>query len=56
MQLESKGIVVIEQPVAAFLGQNGRLEHIRFADGTIVARTGGFVAPKLVQSSTLESN
>lgn len=52
-QLETKGIVVIEQPVAAFHGQNGRLEHIRFADGTDVARTGGFVAPKLVQSSTL---
>ncbi|WP_232695806.1 NAD(P)/FAD-dependent oxidoreductase [Brevibacillus daliensis] len=50
-QLHSKGIVVMEQPVAAFIGQNGRLEQVRFADGTQVPRTGGFVFPKFVQSA-----
>ncbi|MGG1616836.1 NAD(P)/FAD-dependent oxidoreductase [Paenibacillus sp. NRS-1782] len=49
--LQSKGIVVIEQPVTAFIGQNGQLEHVQFTDGTQVSRTGGFVAPKFVQST-----
>ncbi|MCE5173659.1 NAD(P)/FAD-dependent oxidoreductase [Paenibacillus profundus] len=50
-RLQSKGIVVIEQPIAAFIGQNGGLEHVRFADGTQIPRTAGFVTPKLVQSA-----
>lgn len=49
--LQQQGIVVIEQPIAAFIGQNGQLEHVRFVDGTQVARKGGFVAPKFVQST-----
>ncbi|NOU96609.1 FAD-binding protein [Paenibacillus sp. LMG 31456] len=50
-RLQSKGIVVMEQPISAFVGQNGKLEYVRFADGTQVLRSGGFVAPKLVQSA-----
>ncbi|GIO07914.1 hypothetical protein J31TS6_39420 [Brevibacillus reuszeri] len=49
-QLHSKGIVVMEQPVAAFIGENGQLSHVRFADGTTIARTGGFVAPRFIHS------
>ncbi|MNO45755.1 hypothetical protein D3C76_360280 [compost metagenome] len=40
----------MEQPIAAFIGQNGQLEHVRFVDGTQIPRAGGFVTPKFVQS------
>jgi len=50
-QLQSKGVVVMEQPVSAFIGRSGRLEHVRFADRTVVARSGGFVMPRFVQSA-----
>ncbi|WP_418026545.1 NAD(P)/FAD-dependent oxidoreductase [Paenibacillus sp. JJ1722] len=49
--LQSKGIVVMEQPVSAFIGHNGQLEHVRFTDGTQVPRVGGFVSPQFVQST-----
>ncbi|WP_256757680.1 NAD(P)/FAD-dependent oxidoreductase [Cohnella sp. WQ 127256] len=49
--LQLKGIAVKEQLISAFIGQNGRLEHVRFADGTQVPRAGGFVMPKFVQST-----
>ncbi|MCM3340722.1 NAD(P)/FAD-dependent oxidoreductase [Paenibacillus sp. MER TA 81-3] len=49
--LQSKGILVMEHSVAAFIGQNGRLKHVRFADGTQVPRTGGFVIPQFAQSA-----
>jgi len=48
-QLQSKNIVVMEQPITAFSGQNGQLEHVRFSDGTLIPRAGGFVTPKFVQ-------
>ncbi|CAG7636810.1 NAD(P)/FAD-dependent oxidoreductase [Paenibacillus allorhizosphaerae] len=50
-KLQSKGIVVTEQPVAAFIGQQGQLEHVRFADGSEVPRSGGFVSPRFVPST-----
>jgi thioredoxin reductase len=50
-RLQSKGIVVMEQPVSAFIGHNGQLEHVRFTDGTQVPRVGGFVSPQFVQST-----
>ncbi|QYK69071.1 MULTISPECIES: NAD(P)/FAD-dependent oxidoreductase [Paenibacillus] len=50
-RLQSKGIVVMEQPVSAFIGHNGQLEHVRFTDGTQVPRVGGFVTPQFVQSA-----
>lgn len=50
-RLQSKGIRVMEQPIASFVGHDGQLEHIRFVDGTHIPRTGGFVTPKFVQST-----
>ncbi|KAF6577399.1 NAD(P)/FAD-dependent oxidoreductase [Paenibacillus sp. EKM212P] len=50
-RLYSKGIIVMVQPVAAFIGHNGKLEHVRFTDGTQVPRVGGFVSPQFVQSA-----
>ncbi|MDO3676240.1 NAD(P)/FAD-dependent oxidoreductase, partial [Paenibacillus ehimensis] len=47
-RLQAKGIVVMEQPVTAFVGHHGRLEHVRFADGTELPRAGGFVMPRFV--------
>ncbi|MFD2170336.1 NAD(P)/FAD-dependent oxidoreductase [Tumebacillus lipolyticus] len=46
--LESKGIQLIETPVEAFEGQDGLLEQVRFADGTSILRSGGFIGPKWV--------
>lgn len=46
-QLAMKGIPVIDTPITALSGQNGRLEHVHFADGTQLARSGGFVDPVL---------
>ncbi len=50
-RLQSKRIVVMEQPVSAFIDHNGQLEHVRFTDGTQVPRVGGFVSPQFVQST-----
>ncbi|MDY8024121.1 NAD(P)/FAD-dependent oxidoreductase [Paenibacillus polymyxa] len=50
-RLYSKGIIVMEQSIAAFIGHNGQLEHVRFTDGTQVPRAGGFVSPQFVQSA-----
>lgn len=50
-RLQSWGIAIMEQPIMSFIGHNGRLERIRFADGTEIPRTGGFVSPKFVQSA-----
>ncbi|OMF41755.1 NAD(P)/FAD-dependent oxidoreductase [Paenibacillus peoriae] len=52
-RLQSKGIVVMDQPVASFIGHNGQLEHVCFTDGTQVPRVGGFVTPQFVQSAPL---
>lgn len=51
-KLQLKGVVVMEQPVTAFVGRNERLELVRFEDGTEIPRTGGFVMPKFVQSAS----
>lgn len=52
-RLHTLGIAVMEQPVAAFVGQDGQLDHVRFADGTQVPRAGGFVMPQFVQSTPI---
>jgi thioredoxin reductase len=44
--LESKGIRVLEQEIREFVGRDGQLEQVIFADGTVISRTGGFVAPQ----------
>lgn len=50
--LESKGIRVMEQPIKAFVGQNGLLEQVQFTDGTHILRAGGFVTPKFVPKAS----
>ncbi|MNO28206.1 Thioredoxin reductase [compost metagenome] len=45
--LESRNIRIIEQPVTAFIGNEGKLQQVEFADGTRLERTGGFIAPRL---------
>ncbi|CAG7622662.1 Thioredoxin reductase [Paenibacillus solanacearum] len=50
-KLQAKGVAVKEQPVTAFIGSHGQLERVRFADGTELPRTGGFVTPRFVQST-----
>ncbi|WP_336775995.1 NAD(P)/FAD-dependent oxidoreductase [Paenibacillus sp. MMO-58] len=42
-KLLSRGVRIFEQPIASLRGKSGRLQKIVFADGTEVARTGGFV-------------
>ncbi|MDQ0113665.1 thioredoxin reductase [Paenibacillus harenae] len=49
--LRSKGITVVDVPIEAFVGHEGRLEYVRFEDGSQIARAGGFIAPKWVQKS-----
>ncbi|WP_438448883.1 NAD(P)/FAD-dependent oxidoreductase [Gorillibacterium sp. sgz5001074] len=43
--LADRGIRLIEQPVAAFRGSGGKLIRVDFADGSSLARTGGFITP-----------
>ncbi|MGG4397964.1 NAD(P)/FAD-dependent oxidoreductase [Paenibacillus thiaminolyticus] len=50
-RLQSLGIAVMEQPVAAFVGKEGQLEQVRFADGTLIPRAGGFVTPHWAASA-----
>ncbi|WP_336791102.1 NAD(P)/FAD-dependent oxidoreductase [Paenibacillus sp. MMO-177] len=42
-KLQSRGVRIFEQRIASLRGKSGRLQKIVFADGTEVARTGGFV-------------
>ncbi|MCA0757145.1 NAD(P)/FAD-dependent oxidoreductase [Paenibacillus sp. N4] len=47
-QLASRGVRIIDTPIAKFSGQNGLLERVHFTDGTHIKRSGGFVAPSLI--------
>ncbi|MGE6632242.1 NAD(P)/FAD-dependent oxidoreductase [Bacillus sp. NPDC077027] len=49
-RLQLNGIMVIENRIAAFIGQNGILEHVRFEDGTQIVRSGGFATPTFIQN------
>lgn len=51
--LESKGIKTYEQEITSLFGENGNLEKIKFYDGTIVTRNGGFIAPESEQTSSI---
>lgn len=44
-QLASRGIRIVDTPVAAFSGRNGLLERVHFTDGTHIERSGGFIDP-----------
>ncbi len=47
-ELADRNIKIVDERVAAFEGEHGRLQRIAFADGTRIARTGGFVSPELL--------
>jgi thioredoxin reductase len=47
-RLATRGIRVLDTPVARFSGRNGQLERVHFADGSSIERTGGFIGPTLV--------
>lgn len=49
--LHRHGIIVYTKPIAAFAGTDGRLEEIKFKDGTSIPRDGGFVTPRFAQKS-----
>ncbi|WP_276356839.1 NAD(P)/FAD-dependent oxidoreductase [Cohnella caldifontis] len=51
-KLASRGIRVIETPVTELYGQSGKLEQVRFADGSRIERTGGFVTPKWIPKAS----
>ncbi|OMD79244.1 NAD(P)/FAD-dependent oxidoreductase [Paenibacillus odorifer] len=51
--LEAKGVVVNEQTVSSFMGHDGQLQAVRFADGTEILRTGGFISPNLIQTASI---
>lgn len=40
-----KDIRIVDDIVAGLEGTNGELENVRLEDGTLIARTGGFVSP-----------
>ncbi|MCM3631804.1 MULTISPECIES: NAD(P)/FAD-dependent oxidoreductase [Paenibacillus] len=46
-QLRERGIPVIEQSIAAFIGSDGKLEKVRFTDGSQIECSGGMVATQL---------
>ncbi|MFP4976725.1 NAD(P)/FAD-dependent oxidoreductase [Paenibacillus sp. CN-4] len=50
-RLENSSIRVIDTPVIAFAGQEGMLESVHFADGSQIARAGGFIAPEFVTNA-----
>lgn len=43
--LAARDIRVIDTPIAAFEGRDGQLEAVVFADGSRIARRGGFLSP-----------
>ncbi|RXZ78546.1 NAD(P)/FAD-dependent oxidoreductase [Paenibacillaceae bacterium] len=47
-QLASRGVRVVDTPVAAFSGLDGLLERVIFTDGTHIERSGGFITPTLL--------
>lgn len=44
VDLKSRGILVIDERIEAFLSTEGKLEAIVLEDGTSIARSGGFMA------------
>jgi thioredoxin reductase len=49
--IHNKGIKIMENRIRNFVGENGKMEKIIFENGESVDREGGFVLPRLVQSS-----
>jgi len=53
-QLASRDIRIVDTPVKAFSGRNGLLERVHFADGTHIARSGGFIDPVQRPNATFD--
>ncbi|MFD1954523.1 NAD(P)/FAD-dependent oxidoreductase [Paenibacillus thailandensis] len=53
-QLASRGIRIVDTPVAAFSGRNGLLERVLFSDGTEIERSGGFIGPAQLPNARFE--
>lgn len=45
-ELAAAGVAVLRHPIVELVGDRGRLEAVRLADGTTVAVDGGFVRPE----------
>jgi thioredoxin reductase len=43
--LSGRGVVVTEKKIAELVGDNGKLQAVRFHDGTEAKRSGGFISP-----------
>ncbi|MCC3371952.1 NAD(P)/FAD-dependent oxidoreductase [Cohnella sp. REN36] len=52
--LATRDIRIIDTPIAAMVGREGHLERVRFADGTEIERSGGFVGPALIPNVRFE--
>ncbi|MGK7377360.1 NAD(P)/FAD-dependent oxidoreductase [Planococcus sp. 1R117A] len=50
--LENNGIQIYEQEILSLIGEKGFIEKIAFADGTVVACEGGFIAPRWEQATS----
>lgn len=50
--LQKKEIQVVEDPIAALVGKNGKLERVVFATGEERVCEGGFVVPQWTQASS----
>ncbi len=48
--LARKQIQLINQQVIAFEGEGKQLQQVRLADGSTIARSGGFITPRFVQA------
>lgn len=51
--IQNKGIKIIDDKIKNFVGENGQIEKVIFANGESLNRKGGFVLPNLSQSSDL---
>ena len=49
--IQNKGIKIIDDKIKNFVGENGQIEKVIFANGESLNRKGGFVLPNLSQSS-----
>lgn len=47
-KLKEKGITIQTQKIVKLSGENGQLSSVTFEDGTMLARSGGFVAPTFI--------
>ncbi|WP_020617902.1 NAD(P)/FAD-dependent oxidoreductase [Paenibacillus daejeonensis] len=52
-QLAKRNIPIIDKPIASFAGRDGQLEEVIFADGSRIARSGGFLSPAQVPNLAL---